>query len=114
MASWSDISIIFDFFKNLTQFDSIEETEKIDIPKDLKFFLDDDENAPDELLRRYLQEEIDEIESHRTEWRNSLAEKTRLHALKHIVYKKELYVLFPSIEVKNEPEERVAAGATVG
>ena len=53
LVSWSDISIIFDFFKNLTQSDSFEESEKIYISKGLKLFLDDDDNAPEELFRKH-------------------------------------------------------------
>ena len=56
MASWSDISIIYDFFKHYTQSTDINEEERIIVSKGLNMFLKDDfnENAPDHLLSRKL------------------------------------------------------------
>ena len=51
LASWSDISLIFDFFQHFTQSEELDESDRIQVSRGLNAFLSDkfEENAPDQL-----------------------------------------------------------------
>ena len=54
MASWSDISIIYSFYRHYTQSANLDESEKLKIGSGLNIFFKDDynENSPDFLYSR--------------------------------------------------------------